>query len=426
MDKLHQMTKYFALEGDTILLESQSKSHPASRISYLAANPQASIKVHGNAITITANGKEKTTYGNPWEVLKAFRDEHQGWLFGFLGYDLKNHIEQLHSNNPDSVKAPDMYFMIPGFLLRYDHRAQRQEVLVGQYPNQKELAHISTTKNRFSLEGLQLQTSQSAYLQKITEAQHSITDGDFYEVNLSHQMQAHFEGTPFGLYQKMGKTGSVPFGGYLKLGDLHICSQSPERFLRRQGDRVYSQPIKGTSRRGKTMEEDETLKQTLLSSQKERAENLMIVDLVRNDLSKIAQKGTVKVPQLFEIQSFDTVHQLVSTIEAKTSEDDPVDVLKACFPMGSMTGAPKISAMKAIEKLEDYKRGVYSGAIGYISPNGDFDFNVVIRTAIVTNNQLFYSTGGAVTGDSDPQKEWEETQIKARALLDAAEYSQKI
>ncbi|MGK7369838.1 MAG: chorismate-binding protein, partial [Candidatus Halalkalibacterium sp. M3_1C_030] len=162
--------------------------------------------------------------------------------------------------------------------------------------------------------------------------------------------------------------------------------------------------------------DDRELREDLRQSMKNRAENLMIVDLVRNDLSKIAKKGSVKVSDLFEIQTFGTVHQMVSTVEAESGTEDPIDIIKACYPMGSMTGAPKISAMKSIEELENYRRGIYSGAIGYINPAGDFDFNVVIRTAIISGGDLYYSVGGAITGDSDPFEEWEETLVKARAL----------
>jgi para-aminobenzoate synthetase component 1 len=198
--------------------------------------------------------------------------------------------------------------------------------------------------------------------------------------------------------------------------EISVCCLSPERFLGRNGKRVFSQPIKGTMQRGNTQEEDAALKEALRSSAKDRAENLMIVDLVRNDLGRIAKKGTVHVHDLFEIQSFGTVHQMISTVEAETEIGNPIDIIQACYPMGSMTGAPKISAMKSIEELENYRRGIYSGAIGYIKPDGDFDFNVVIRTAIIRNEALYYSVGGAVTGDSDPLSEWEETLVKARAL----------
>ena len=342
-------------------------------------------------------------------------------MFGYLGYDVKNYIEQLSSSNVDPVGAPDMYFMVPGFLWRYNHHSGRGEVIHGELPTEAQIGQWIDPKEECELEGMKSQTSQESYIQKIKHSQSLIAEGDFYEINLSHQMKAPFKGSPFQLYQKMREVGPVPFGSFLQLDEFSICCQSPERFLRKEKDTVYSQPIKGTSKRGESNDEDEYLKKELISSEKERAENLMIVDLVRNDLSRIAKKGTVKVPELFAIQSFGTVHQMVSTVTAEAKQKDPVTILRACFPMGSMTGAPKISAMKSIEELEDYKRGIYSGAIGYITPDEDFDFNVVIRSAIIKNNYLYYAVGGAITSDSNAQKEWEETQIKARALLNVFE-----
>jgi para-aminobenzoate synthetase component 1 len=417
MTDLLALTQFFSSRGDVMLLHSQSEHHPSSQISYLAAQPKATIRAHDDQIFETAGNEKKEYSKNPWEALREFRNRVDSWLFGYLGYDLKNHIEQLHSSNDDPVGAPDMYFMVPKFLLRYDHETKNRDVIIGDMPSKAEIDQSIAPDGTLEIESLHPQTSRQRYTQKIRKAQFLIAEGDFYEINLSHQMKAPFKGSPVQLYQKMREVGPVPFGSYLQCSGLSVCCQSPERFLRKEGGTVYSQPIKGTSKRGRSTDEDELLKKELISSEKEQAENLMIVDLVRNDLSRIAKKGTVKVPELFEIQSFGTVHQMVSTVTAEAKDDEPVTILRACFPMGSMTGAPKISAMETIEELEDYKRGIYSGAIGYITPHDDFDFNVVIRTAIIKNDHLFYAVGGAITGDSDPHKEWEETQIKARALL---------
>jgi len=263
---------------------------------------------------------------------------------------------------------------------------------------------------------LKYSVERDQYLECIKEAKRKISEGDYYELNLSHQLFARFEGDPYALYQKMREVGPVPFGAYMQKENLSVCSMSPERFLAKQGSRVYSQPIKGTIHRGVNETDDRKLREGLRESLKDRAENLMIVDLVRNDLSRIARKGSVEVSELFQIQTFGTVHQMVSTVEAEAETENPIEIIKACYPMGSMTGAPKISAMKSIEELENYRRGIYSGAIGYLDPKGDFDFNVVIRTAIISGSNLFYSVGGAITGDSDPEQEWEETLVKARAL----------
>lgn len=427
MYDLITLVKYFAQQGDVILLESQSEVHPWSRKSYLAALPKAVIKARDTDITTLIGNEEHKTQGNPWKALQEFRNKHQQWMFGYLGYDLKNHIEDLHSKNPDPVGAPDMYFMIPQFLLEYDHHTGEQKLLLGEWPKSVKGQGIDAEEtNSLTLKNIRFQNSREVYIEKIKEAKRRIYEGEFYEINLTHQMKGDVSGSAFGLYQQMKNIGPVPFGGFLKLDDLSICSQSPERFLRKDGNRVFSQPIKGTSHRGASDDEDAQLKRQLKLSEKERAENLMIVDLVRNDLSRIAQQGSVDVPELFEIQSFGTVHQMVSTVTADAKEQDPVTILQACFPMGSMTGAPKISVMKYIEELEDYRRGIYSGAIGYITPHNDFDFNVVIRTAIIKNGTVFYSVGGAITGDSDPQKEWQETKIKTRALVNVIEHIPKV
>lgn len=412
------VTDYFARQGPVILLESQSGEHPWSRISYLAARPKAEIRAYGNQIRISDEDGERSFQANPWEALQTFREVHNDWLFGYLGYDLKNHTEELSSRNPDAISVPDLYFMVPGFLLKKGRRSAEINILAGEIPLNPE----APAEESFEVQELQPQISKNTYLDSIGEAQRRIVEGDFYEINLSHQLRGAFDGSPRMLYEKMKSVGPVPFGAFLQIGDCTVCCQSPERFLRKEGSTVFSQPIKGTAGRGGTEQEDQTLKQALADSVKEQAENLMIVDLVRNDLSRIAEKGTVEVSRLFDIETFGTVHQMVSTIKAEAQEQDPVSILKVCFPMGSMTGAPKISAMRMIEQLENYRRGIYSGAIGYIKPNGDFDFNVVIRTAIIRDKELFYAVGGAITGDSDPVAEWKETLIKAQALMDAIDH----
>ena len=396
-------------EGPVIYLESQMKSHPSSTKSFLAAQPIAWIKAWGDSITISDNSGERDFKADPWDALQKFRDEHNDWLFGYLGYDLKNFIEDITSKNETKNSAPDLFFMIPGLLLQVDDQ-QNIEILNGELPKSK-----GSTGKVFEIGGAKT-IPKLEHLEKIKSAQQDIYEGAYYEINISHPVECTFSGSGFGLYKAMKQTGPVPFGGYLSFNGIEMCCASPERFLARDGVRVWSQPIKGTALRENGPQADINI-QKLKNSEKERAENLMIVDLVRNDLSRVAVKNTVKVSSLFEVQSFETVHQLVSTVECEVEgAQDSIELIKACFPMGSMTGAPKIAAMKAIEAYENYKRGIYSGAMGYLKPNGDFDLNVVIRTAIIEQNKLVYPVGGAITSDSDPDEEWEETLIKARAL----------
>jgi len=409
------ITHHYKSYGNVVLLESQKKDHPASTVSYLAAKPSAWIKSNGQEVITFKNGKESSEIRNPWEALQDFKKEHHNWLFGYFGYDLKNQIEELRSRNPSLNNVPEMYFMVPEVLIEFSINDEYKFLLGEEILPDTHLGEnkrISLSKN--------IRIKKETYLTKVKSALNRISEGDYYEINISHPLEYSFQGDPLELYKLMKVVGPVPFAAFLSLDDVSICCSSPERFLARRGQKVWSQPIKGTVSR--TLSNDKIAIDSLKKSEKNRAENLMIVDLVRNDLSRVSIKGSVQVKNIFEIQSFETVHQMVSTIECEVEPtQDSVEIIKACFPMGSMTGAPKISAMKSIEELEDYKRGIYSGAIGYFSPDNDFDFNVVIRTAIIENDRLIYPVGGAITSDSVPEEEWEETLVKSRALTESLE-----
>lgn len=414
---LYNLIRGLRNEGPLMLLDSQLPEHPASEKTYLAAKPAAWIRVFGDQIQMrNVSGATESGKGNAWEALETFRAQHKDWLFGYLGYDLKNHSEDLSSNNADLTGLPDLFFFVPQWLIEAGKDGSLRVLKGGKALTDiiEDAAQVDFLPGKVSLRQQEM-PDREAYTLKIREAQKDIYEGDYYEINLSHPLDFTFNGDSLDLFYRMQELGPVPFGAYLKLQGTEVCCMSPERFLARNGTRVWSQPIKGTA--PVTEKGDREQIRRLKNSEKERAENLMIVDLVRNDLSHFAVRGSVKVPSLFEIQTFNTVHQMVSTVECEVdAEDSSVDMLKACFPMGSMTGAPKISSMKAIERLEDYRRGLYSGAIGYIAPDQDFDFNVVIRTAVVRGSSAVYPVGGAITSDSDPSAEWEETLVKARAI----------
>lgn len=399
--------------GPVVWLDSQSQEHPASRVSYLAGCPDAEISCYGDRVDISdREGRRDVHTGNFFDAFRSFRQRYPGWHFGWLGYDLKNHTESLESDGEDAAGLPDLYYFRPKVLIRVDHETGRREVLCGELPHP-----VGGENEDYMLSNLASSMDYTSYRQVIEKAKDLIRKGDLYEINITHQLAAGFSGDPLALYLDMKRVGVVPFGAYIQAGDAALCCASPERFLSKDGDRLKSQPIKGTVKRGAGPEEDEHLKTQMLHSAKNRAENLMIVDLVRNDMSRIALPGTVKVEKLFDIQTFSTLHQMVSTICSTLPEQtDPLEAVRACFPMGSMTGTPKIRAMEWIEQLEGYRRGVYSGAIGYFTPHGDFDLNVVIRTAQIKSQRLFYNVGGAITSDSDPWEEWQESWVKARAL----------
>jgi para-aminobenzoate synthetase component 1 len=267
---------------------------------------------------------------------------------------------------------------------------------------------------------IKLRIHKDEYFQKINSVLNHIHRGDIYEANFCQEFYSENATiNPFEIYQHLNEISKPPFATFLKLNDKFLLSASPERYLKKENELVISQPIKGTEKRAKNAEEDLKLIATLKQNPKERAENIMIVDLVRNDLSRSAIKGTVKVDELCKVYTFEQVHQLISTISCKVSDKiNVVDIIKDTFPMGSMTGAPKISAMKIMEDLEATKRGLYAGAVGYFTPSGNFDFNVIIRSILYnkTKKYISYSVGGAITAQSIPEKEYEECLLKAKAM----------
>lgn len=395
---------------DIIVLESQLRGHPESISTYIATFPKKRLVIQGQQSTWYENGKVNLYKDNPWDIFKRFRQE-SGWLFGYIGYDMKNHIDSLTSNNTSLYNAPDLYMMEPSVLFKIENGSIEQ--LIGQ------TIEINLDRKKLidcTVRDLVPGVSRNDYKTAVRKIKDHIKEGDFYELNYSYPFTAAFLGDSYELYKKMRRVNPVPFGSFIKLEDISICCSSPERFLKNSGGHLLSEPIKGTSGRSVDPVADERLRNELKSAKNE-AENLMIVDLVRHDLSRVSKPGSIRVSKLYDIQTFDTVHQLISRVEGEMMDKtDPVEAIKACFPMGSMTGAPKLEVMKQIEEIECYKRGIYSGSIGYFTPDGDFDFNVVIRTAIIQGNSLIYPAGGAITGDSDPYEEWNETLIKARNL----------
>jgi len=408
-EKLHALISRESKDKPIILLDSQDGGQ-----GYLAIGFKRKLVCFGRECRVEDEQGTKIFDANPWESLSEFR-KASGWMFGYLGYDLKNHLELLHSQNPDPIQAPDLVMIEPKSLFFLNRESLAIQSIYGSLPDLSEQFAVPAS--------IQLNTTIDenacdAYQKAILQAKQAIFRGDYYEINLSRQAQGVTNIEPVSLYFAMKQRGAVPFGAFLSVDDLSVCCASPERFLRKKGDEIISEPIKGTAAVSENEIENVKVVAELESSDKNKAENLMIVDLVRNDFSRIAKPGSVKVSELFKIYRFPTVFQMVSKVMAEVEpETDPVDIIKACFPMGSMTGAPKISTMMAIEELETYKRGIYSGAIGYFTPHGDFDFNVVIRTVICKENRWYYGTGGAITSDSDPMEEWTETEIKMRALM---------
>jgi para-aminobenzoate synthetase component 1 len=361
-----------------------------------------------------------TVYGTAFEELKVFHDRNRGWMFGMMGYDLKNEVEQLTSAHENTLGFPDLFFFVPQYLIAVKNGDII--VLTGQDDVLDSINHMDSPSqaNSGPLE-IRARMDKTTYIRKVEELRDYISKGDIYEVNFCQEFFAeHAAINPFEVYNHLTQLSPTPFAGFFKVGDKYILSASPERFLCKRGNELISQPIKGTARRSKDPLEDERIKADLQNNIKEQAENVMIVDLVRNDLTKSAVPGTVKVNELFGIYTFPQVHQMISTVSSKINPAvHPVDAIRYSFPMGSMTGAPKIRAMELIEQVECSRRGMYSGAFGYFDPEGNFDFNVVIRSILYNAQKEFLSfqVGGAITYASSAAEEYEECLLKASAII---------
>ena len=400
--------------------------------------------------------------GDPFEALRRLLAERRveyaeyqahpvrflSGAVGYIGYEAGYFIEALPDLGVDDLGLPDMYFMFTDSVLAHCNQTGHSYLsVVGRGDNESSarqaaitirdqwMRRIATLEASADPELLQVPQKnggpkkiqirahfdEASYARAVRTIKEHIFAGDAYEVCFTHRLETPLTGDPWSLYRELRRINPAPFAAYLSLPDAYIISSSPERFLRLDSDGIAeSRPIKGTRPRGQTPAQDSGLCRELSTSIKDRAENMMIVDLVRNDFGKVSLFGTVHVPELMTIEPYATVFQMVSTIRGELNrESDGIDLIKACFPGGSMTGAPKIEAMKIIDRLEPVKRGVYSGSIGYIDFSGCMDLNIVIRTIVVKDGCCYLNAGGAIVADSDPIGEYAEAMDKARALIAA-------
>lgn len=360
-----------------------------------------------------------------FDRLAPFAESKADWLFGYFSYDLKNESERLSSSHPDYIGFPALHFFQPRYVIVSEEGSVRLEYLPATTSRKEAHELIQTLLSlqvhrqedkRLSL--LESRMSREEYLQTIGQLKEHIQRGDVYEVTYCQEYYGWGSMDPFQIYMDLSAHSPAPFSCLYKLGPHYLLSSSPERFLSKSGSKVISQPIKGTVGRGRTREADRLLRDQLRHDPKEQAENVMIVDLVRNDLSRTARSGSVEVPELFGIYTFPQVHQMISTVSAEIDPKHYLRCIRNAFPMGSMTGAPKVRAMELIEQYEKTRRGLFSGAVGYFSPDKDFDFNVVIRSILFNSDQNYVSfqVGGAITSLSQPEKEYQECQVKAGAM----------
>jgi para-aminobenzoate synthetase component 1 len=353
--------------------------------------------------------------------LSVFVNETRDWVFGHLNYDIKNQVEALYSHNTDGIQFPDAFLFVPEivFILKENEliigiihedaaavfdAINEQQIPAYDHPRVKVIPRIN----------------KEEYIENVKKLQQHILWGECYEINYCQEFYAeNTDIIPVAVYQSLTEISPNPFCSFYKIYDKYLMCASPERYLQKEGNNIISQPIKGTAKRGANNEEDERVKLKLVNSKKDRKENIIVVDLVRNDLSRICEEGSVHVEELSKVYTFPGVHQMISTVKGKLSHDAGFgDIIKATFPMGSMTGAPKKRVMELIEKYEQTKRGIYSGTVGYITPDKNFDFNVVIRSIMYneTNRYISYQVGGAITFESDPESEYEECFVKAAAI----------
>ncbi|MET3980850.1 para-aminobenzoate synthetase component 1 [Mucilaginibacter sp. UYP25] len=373
-------------------------------------------------IAIGAKAELAANAGDAFTQLNTFRNDNPGWITGFFGYDLKNEVENLLSNNPDHLNFPDLYFFAPEILICL----KGNEVEITGVDGPAILETIGklelTSRQNQTVVQLQPRFSKAGYVETVEKIQQHIVRGDIYVTNFCQEFYAEDANVDaLSIFQNLNGLSPTPFSTFFKWKGNYIMCASPERFLAKRGSKLISQPIKGTARRDADEAIDKTIIEELRNHPKELQENVMIVDLVRNDLTHSAKPGTVKTEELYGIQSFKQLHQMVSTVVCELRDDvSAVEAIQNTFPMGSMTGAPKISAMQLMEQYERSKRGVYSGAVGYFSPDGDFDFNVVIRTLLYNSAEKYLSfhVGSAITYHADPESEYEECLLKAKAILE--------
>ena len=429
------------------------------RYSFIGSDPFIVFKNWGKDIKITSGGTTRHLIGNPFPVLKELMSRYKmtslpnlppflGGAVGYFGYDLGGHLEKLPSNSLDNLKIPDCFLGFYDSAVIFDHLQKRVFISATGFPEKheksarkkarqrlEEIREIITrppkkenTGNTFLPENYQVDLmsnfSHEEYIKAIVKAKEYIAAGDIYQVNLSQRFTAPMPFSPLELYKYLRHINPAPFAAFLNVGEkIKIASASPERFLRISGKMVETRPIKGTRPRGKNDAQDKYLSQELLASEKDRAELVMIVDLERNDLGRVCEYGSVRVPELIALEAYPTVYHLVATVKGKLYRGkDHIDCLTACFPGGSITGAPKIRSIEIIDELEPHKRKIYTGSIGYLGFNEETDLNIVIRTMALVDGTAYFQAGGGIVADSDPEAEYEETLYKARALIDAVSF----
>ena len=423
--------KIFSVENPVLFQQQLLEwSNSFREVVYLDSNQyHQKYTSYDVVLAVDAFTSIQTDYIHAFDDLQQYQSQTKDWLFGYLSYDLKNDTEALASKNFDGLEFPDLFFFQPKKLffikdskLEMHYLRLCDDEMDSDFEQIISLKNLQSTTCNLQPFSIQQRISKESYIEKVSKMLNYIHHGDIYEANFCMEFYSEeAKINPLQVYKNLNKISEPPFAVFFKNNHHFLLSASPERYLKKERTKVISQPIKGTSKRNENAELDEQSKIDLENNPKERAENVMIVDLVRNDLSRTATKGSVVVEELCQPYTFKQVHQLISTVISEVENTtSPLEIIKTTFPMGSMTGAPKISAMKIIEDLEETKRGLYSGALGYFSPEGDFDFNVVIRSILYNakTEYVSFSVGSAITAESTAIGEYEECLLKAKAMFE--------
>ena len=429
---------HIASEPWSIFLDSGYPLIDSGRYDVMAARPYRTLVTYGNETRIADGKKVEYSDEDPFSLVKRALGERRinlsglpfsGGALGYFSYDLGRRIERLPTIARDDINMPEMAIGLYGWAVVVDHHKRRTWLIAAdqsahsdaEWKGLQDLFTGGSTMQapHYSVQsGLINHTGRERYASCFDRIKQYIRDGDCYQVNLAQRFSVAVKGNSWDIYQQLRKSNPAPFGCFLRLEQGCILSSSPERFISVVQDQVETKPIKGTTRRSVYAYEDKALAEQLLESEKNRAENLMIVDLLRNDIGKNCEIGSVTVPRLFALESFATVHHLVSTVTARLAHGKhSLDLLRGAFPGGSITGAPKLRAMQIIEELEAFRRTIYCGAIGYIGFDGNMDTNIAIRTLVQCGDRIYFWAGGGIVADSDPESEYRECFQKVAAIM---------
>jgi para-aminobenzoate synthetase component 1 len=433
-----------------ILLESGRDG----KYSIIGLHPFAILRGKNNKLYITQDGVELEKKGNPFLLMKEWMNQYsltynpdypdfQGGAIGYITYDCVRHFEKLENKAEDDLELPDLYFLMFKDTFVYDHESSLLWIITQYDEGEKEIAArrlqeyknlwLNKDVNDFSLnvqsqpeEDLRVSMTEAEFIKAVEKIKNYISQGDIFQVNLSVRQTKPLKTHPFSIYEQLRELNPSPYMAYLQLPEFQIVSSSPELLVKKKGDVVHTRPIAGTRSRGKTNEEDIQLAKELIENEKERAEHVMLVDLERNDLGRVCKYGTVEVNEFMVIEKYSHVMHIVSNIRGTLQpKKDAFDIIKAVFPGGTITGAPKVRTMEIIEELEPVRRGIYTGSIGWIGFNGDMELNIVIRTLLAKDGLVHVQAGAGVVIDSNPKNEYKESLKKAIALWRAKELSEK-